>query len=408
MPENKNEDKFILQRLKRWKKNTWHINNQKLKIGNVNASIIEELEEIVENSVDNYINDYINKNKRKYKNKEELFNNIVLSKDINKIKKLDNDIMFELRNNYPISFDSLGIKKNFQNVLNLSINPGDTQKKGQDENSDVDKVNTFLELYSFNLYDNNLNEEDNIRKGNLDNKVLSTEINNIIDKYEINEKYIWRKYYNPNFEIFSDIKAVYPWAALNKKDKLEKYFEEILTKQNQKMIEKRENSKKDTKEYKRLNNKIKKQNINEDLKKLMDMYENEHNKYTENNPIVFFNDLFWIADSNQDDLVSILDKCNKDKMKDFVKKILNIYIEEYSLKLIVVTNVIVSEYIKDAIIENQNDKKNVDNECVFEYKYGGRIIPIIFSGYIANGMDKFSKARLKKDIKKYYELEYNV
>lgn len=31
------------------------------------------------------------------------------------------------------------------------------------------------------------------------------------------------------------------------------------------------------------------------------------------------------------------------------------------------------------------------------------MIPIIFSGYLANGMDQFSKIRLKNDIKKYYD-----
>ena len=115
--------------------------------------------------------------------------------------------------------------------------------------------------------------------------------------------------------------------------------------------------------------------------------------------------MFWISDSNQKDLLSILEKYkDKEKMKLFIKEMIDLYIKKYKLGLIVVTNVKAAEYVKLAIGD-----KNREN-CVFKYTYTDeeikekKVVPIIFSGYLANGMDQFSKTRLKKDIKEYYQI----
>lgn len=124
----------------------------------------------------------------------------------------------------------------------------------------------------------------------------------------------------------------------------------------------------------------------------------------EKKPLVFFNDLFWIADSNQKELLSILEQYkDKNEIKNFVKEIIDLYIEKYKLSLIVVTNVKAVKYIKNAI-EDENEEN-----CMVEYRYidkktkNEKMIPIIFSGYLANGMDQFSKIRLRNDIKKCYK-----
>lgn len=137
----------------------------------------------------------------------------------------------------------------------------------------------------------------------------------------------------------------------------------------------------------------------------MKIYDEERKDYNKKLPLVFFNDLFWIADSNQKDLLSILEKYkDKEKMKLFIKEMIDLYIKKYKLGLIVVTNVKAAEYVKLAIGD-----KNSEN-CVFKYTYTDdeikekKVVPIIFSGYLANGMDHFSKTRLKKDIKEYYQI----
>ena len=58
--------------------------------------------------------------------------------------------MFELTNNYPINLEDLGIENSW-NILNLGINPGDTQKKKQNTNSNDRKVDVKMDLYSFDL-----------------------------------------------------------------------------------------------------------------------------------------------------------------------------------------------------------------------------------------------------------------
>ena len=246
-----------------------------------------------------------------------------------------------------------------------------------------------MSLYSFDL-------------DNLDEK-LAKDINKIIEEYGINEKYIWRKYYNPNFEIFKVIDAKYPWVAL-KTEKFKEKLGRILNAQIKYKKEKIESLTK--KEVKNKNIKNLEENKEKALNTLVEMHKKEREEYeNKKSPLVFFNDLFWIADSNQDELLSIL-KESKDNLKAFIKKIINLYIEKYKLGLIVVTDVKAAEYVKSAIDDSKEDN------CVYIYPYDKdnqkKEIPIIFSGYIANGMDQFSKARLKKDIKEYYKKDYNT
>lgn len=386
MEKNK-KCKLLLKRLKKWeetryKKKGWEENFKKLnnKIDNSSKNeedikkdkhILECLRSIIEESVKNYI-----------ESEEIELNKIELPKEY---EKIETDNMFELQDNYPIDLDNLGIE-NCCNVLNLSINPGSTQKKGQAANSNKDKIDNIMPLYSFNL-----------------DKRMSKRINPIIKNYGINEKYIWRKYYNPNFEIFNDINAKYPWAAL-KRETLKEEFKKILKKQaNNIIIEEQKNKSGDNKE--KIKTQFSEEQQKDDVEELMKIYDKERNDYNKELPLVFFNDLFWIADSNQKDLLSILEKYkDKEKMKLFIKEMIDLYIKKYKLGLIVVTNVKAAEYVKSAIGD-----KNGEN-CVFKYTYTDeeikekKVVPIIFSGYLANGMDQYSKTRLKKDIKEYYQI----
>lgn len=322
---------------------------------------MEWLKRIVEESEKNYI-----------ESEEIELNKIELPKDGEECEKLKSDIMFELRDRYPVDLDRLKIE-NSCNVLNLSINPGSTQKKHQTTNSDEGKIdNSIMPLYSFNL-----------------DKEKHKKADDIIKKYRLNEKYIWRKYYNSNFEIFNEIHAKYPWVAL-KGETIKKEFEKILEKQADNINEQK--------------NKFSKEQQKIDVDELMKIYEEECNDYNKELPLVFFNDLFWIADSNQKDLLSILEKYeDTENMKLFIKEMIDLYIKKYKLGLIVVTNVKAADYVKLAIGDINSEN------CMCEYTYTDentkevKKVPIIFSGYLANGMDQFSKIRLRNDIKKCYK-----
>ena len=365
--KNSKNNNFVLKRLKNLKsqKNKWETNFKKLneKIDN-NAStdkneqkeILNDLKILIEESTKEYL---------KSKNIKNLDDDIQLPTDGEEYKELENDLMFELTNNYPINLDDLGIENSW-NILNLGINPGDTQKKRQNTNSNYEKVDVKMDLYSFDL-----------------DKDMYEKIDPILRNYGIKEKYIWSKYYNPNFEIFKCIEAKYPWVALNRND-FEDEIRMILDAQIKCLPQKEKKLQK---------------NKEKDIKLFMEMYDKEREEFNKNTPLVFFNDLFWIADSNQNELLSILNQ-NKEKMQKIAKKMINLYIEKYKIGLIVVANAKASEYVKLAVEDND------ENGSVFIYKYGKKEIPIIYSGYLAY-IDRFSKTRLKKEIKEIYE-EKNI
>lgn len=322
----------------KWEKNTNNlISNAK---ENEEKELLLDLKYIVENSDNN----------TKYKNN---------------LKK------FEMQDNYPIDLKKLNIK-NSENVLNLSINPGSSKKKYQKENKFNNKTEICMPLYAFNKNRKYYWYDDNEERTN--KEISEKEINTAIK--EIDEQYVWQRYYSVNTRIFDNINVKYPWIALDK-DKIFEEFEKIVEDKNK-------------------------------LKILKNMYLNEREDFSTDDPLIFFNDLFWIADSDQKGLLNVLNNYNPDKehksINEFIKNMLDLYIEKYKLKLIVITNAKASDYIIKAIIDNDKEKDKAYKDTKYDYKSkNGKIIPIIFSGYIANGMDAFSVERLKKQIKDNYK-----
>lgn len=127
-----------------------------------------------------------------------------------------------------------------------------------------------------------------------------------------------------------------------------------------------------------------------DISILLEMYKEEKKK---NGPLIFFNDLFWIANSNQNEFVKTLSKeSNKEELNKYIKNIIDLYIEKYKLKMIFVSDIDAANFIIKALAD---DKDAADKNC--EMQYGN--VKIVFSGYLGNGrMDKFYKQRLKKQI----------
>lgn len=127
------------------------------------------------------------------------------------------------------------------------------------------------------------------------------------------------------------------------------------------------------------------------------MQEIEMNKRS--GPYVMFGDLIWYSDGTQANLEKSL-KMEKNYFNENIKRIIELNIEYYNPKLIVVTNAFASNLIRKAL-DNETINKNRQYEDVLDCKN----VPIILSGMVSGrrSMDIYSRERLKDRIKEIYE-----
>lgn len=145
-------------------------------------------------------------------------------------------------------------------------------------------------------------------------------------------------------------------------------------------------------------------------KKIENFYKESHEKeFT-----ILSGDLFYYHEANQEtfknNFKNELHKIDKNKMKEIleihIKKILN----EGELELIYINNAYASDLIyKNIFAEGEETGKESQKEYEFEYKNGVYPIPILFGCMLSGqrAMDKYSKARLKKEIKEILEKKKN-
>ena len=366
--------------INKWLKDT---NNLIKDANDDEKEILEDLKKIILNSVISYLDEEIPIDANEVTKVNAIMNgvgkNIKLLQELNEKEegKLKKDIMFEIQNNFP---RSEYIQKQYQkNVLNLSINPGNSQKDYQKENTFNNRNKNVPLMYSI--------DTKSIEKVN---KNLAAEIEKI--KNKIKRIYIWPSYYDRNFEIFNKItpKPKYYWIALPH-DTLINYFEMMNYNSKGEKLNKIELTKKDM-EY------------------LKEMITIEKKDVDYNTPLVYFNDLFWIADSNQKQLLEIINKyykknSGKKEIDTYSKKILDLYIDKYKPKMIVITDVKAAKFIIDAIKSSKDEneikkmEKSIENNAMFYYKG----IPVILSGYIVGGMDNYTITRLTNDIARIWK-----
>ena len=143
-------------------------------------------------------------------------------------------------------------------------------------------------------------------------------------------------------------------------------------------------------------------------------------------------DLFYYHETSQEKFKKLLkkginenldekgEKQNEKNRKKFlypqIKEILNIHIkkilDEGDLKLIYINNAYASDLIYESILEEpvkESEKLPTKKVYKFEYKNNVYSIPILFGGMLSGqrAMDKYSKARLKKEIKEILEKKKN-
>ena len=173
---------------------------------------------------------------------------------------------------------------------------------------------------------------------------------------------------------------------------------------------------------------IKKEIDSEDLKKIEKFYKESNKKeFT-----ILSGDLFYYHETSQEKFKKLLkkginenldekgEKQNEKNRKKFlypqIKEILNIHIkkilDEGDLKLIYINNAYASDLIYESIREEpvkESEKLPTKKVYKFEYKNNVYLIPILFGGMLSGqrAMDKYSKARLKKEIKEILEKKKN-
>ncbi len=111
-----------------------------------------------------------------------------------------------------------------------------------------------------------------------------------------------------------------------------------------------------------------------------------------------FGDLIWYSDGTQENVKKAL-KMEKNYFYGNIRKIIELNIEYYHPKLIVVTNASASKLIERAI-STEKSNQNREYADVLYHKN----VPIILSGMVSGrrSMDSYSRARLEDRIKEIY------
>lgn len=142
-------------------------------------------------------------------------------------------------------------------------------------------------------------------------------------------------------------------------------------------------------------------------------FEKIENFYKESNKkefTILSGDLFYYHETNQetfkDNFKNELDNIDKDKMKEILEIHIKKILDEGNLKLIYINNAYASDLIyKNIFAEGEETGKESQKVYKFEYKNNAYSIPILFGSMLSGrrAMDKYSKARLKKEIKEILE-----
>lgn len=294
-----------------------------------------------------YYEEEICKITRKILNEEELtkINNIEngLDRDENNIK-----IRELVENNFSKDF-LMEIPKDANNVLLMGINPGGGKEIICRKEKTKDSI-LFLE---------NLTKEEE----------QELKIFNGVYVYTYG-------YHKANYNLFTRINAKAHWA-------MEGYLDNYEI---EKMIKNVKDEPYD-----------KTQNIINIIRKMQKKEREKTRGKYKKDVYVLFGDLLWYSDGKQKNIEQAI---NTENLNENIKRIMELNIEYYNPKLIVITNAKASHLVEDAL---KNEKENVNRKYrdVLIYKNTPIILASMVSG--RRPMDTFSQERLKQRIEELYK-----
>lgn len=262
-------------------------------------------------------------------------------------KLLETLVEYNYSENYLV--DVTKRKKNEDIIIVMGINPGGGRMIP--ENKDI-KINQKLLCI----------DNENVKKGSNKEKLIK-----ILSKEEI----IFQNYHNKNYKLFKDINGKLFWT-LKPQEEWKKLLEKIIQSQ--------------------------------EKKELIHEFEKIYNEEIEKSgPYIVFGDLFWYADGTQSNIEEIIKDFNGISIK--IKELIDIYIEYYNPKMIVITNAYASNLVESAI-SKEHYYKSSDGDVIY-YKKDNKKIPIVFSGMVSGkrAMDNYSYIRLQKKIENLYREE---
>lgn len=267
-----------------------------------------------------------------------------------KVLENEDSLMELVEYNYSKNYlvDLTKRKKDEHIILVMGINPGGGRIIPENRNIEINQ-----KLLCIN--------NENVKKGSYKEKLIK-----ILSEKGI----IFQNYHNKNYNLFEGIEGKLFWT--------------LKTKEEWKMI--LEKNIKDIEEKKEL------------LKTFENIYGEEVDK---SGPYIVFGDLFWYADGTQSNIEAVIKDFNGINTK--VKELMDIYIEYYNPKIIVITNAYASHLVEEAIPkENYYKPSEVD---VIYYQINNKKIPIVFSGMVSGQrtMDTYSYIRLKNRIENLYK-----
>ena len=318
---------------------------EKWKNGNKD-SIQDEIKKIVKKLLpEDKMKELKIKRQKEIKNNEKLKEEYKFIEDEEKIQEL-------VESNYTENF-LLDIGENKKIVLVMGINPGGGKKIKDDEFPTKHQLAFVTEEYKKEL--------------------------EIFNNCEI-----FQGYYGKNYGIFEKIDAKAHWS-------MEGYLPDD---EKQILINRAKEYRNSKKWYDTKNKDI--------IDKIKEMQEKESKR---TGPYVIFGELLWYADGTQANIEKVLNYYKEKDEKDFYEKIIKILelnIEYYNPKMVVITNAYASHLIDDALKQNnENVKRNENKKDVILFKN----TPIIFSGMVSGqrAMDDFSYERLKERIEECYK-----
>lgn len=141
----------------------------------------------------------------------------------------------------------------------------------------------------------------------------------------------------------------------------------------------------------------KKQNIINMIRKMQKEEREKTRGKCKKDVYVLFGDLLWYSDGKQKNIEKAI---NIENINEDIKRIMELNIEYHNPKLIVITNAKASHLVEDAL---KNEKENINrtHRDVLIYKNTPIILASMVSG--KRPMDTFSQERLKERIEELYK-----